>query len=660
MRELEMAYREKKRIVEINLDGTPHKQNSIFDRVLDGNSWVDASANFKSGVADLGDRLFKTLLNLPTPELAEDETPEPTAALADYEPSYENGRLLLEKGLVMGLGEEYLKAAYRLFFIAAREENDPRAWFGVGLCHYYGYGVEKNEDKGNHIFGEYYSPICALAEGGDAEAAYILYEYLAEALDLYEDKAGAVAWLQKAAGSGSLRAAYTLSCEYTTDNTVALLRRAYEGHFHLATYAWANCLFRGYHLMDDDGRRLDAPNRNGAVRVYHDGVGEGDPRCRRRLEETHLHKKGFEIFEGTLLSLTDQWQTSVRDGVLTIPSAVSTVAPNALAKATEVKAVQFPDAVTSLPGDAFGSGKVPALRGAGLASNVSSKLRKAKREAEAEDKRQERERDAERRREQRARDLEKLAKHATVPAFWLLPIGILLVALCTLAGILGFFRLPDVFMCFWYGIGALLAFILLIDNGRNVYESEKLTFRDVCSHLSEETVALCRRAILFLPLFLLSVIGFCFGGVINSRWSLLPAIAIVCLTVTALFVYYAGRRRLAFVFPTSALILLFLVPIYGGATGLLPVFGGMEGELGAGAFGAMFVLFFIIPFGVVGGFYTAKHHDCLRAAVASLCFLGFGFAFCFAAALAPWINWLVFLVSAAAEIWATVTVDAWA
>ena len=45
----------------------------------------------------------------------------------------ETARLLLEKGKDMGLGEDYKIAAYRLFALCAKQDGDPRAWFGVAL-----------------------------------------------------------------------------------------------------------------------------------------------------------------------------------------------------------------------------------------------------------------------------------------------------------------------------------------------------------------------------------------------------------------------------------------------------------------------------------------------------------------------------------------------
>ena len=599
MRELEIAYQHKKTVLELNLDATPHTEGSVFDRILDGKTWVDASKSLKHGLADLGDRLFDTLLNLP----GEDSTagladlPEAGGAPSDYEPTYENARLLLERGREMGLGEQWIAEAYRLFLVSAKEGGDPRAWFGLGLCLWFGYGAPRDEMKADRIFGDYYDELEALAES-DPAAAYILYEYYRYGLGVYEDEPRATEWLTRAADGGYPRAQYVLSCQAGAKKSVELLEAAYTAGFHLAAYAKANLLFLGYHLTAGRGRTVTA-DRNAAVHLYREGARAGDPRCRHRLGETFLYKKGFDVFEGRLTAVTDRLP-DLQNGILTLPSGVTAIAPKALAGIAGLRILVLPETVAEIAPDAFGEDTVPEIRCAGLAATASvNRLRTARRAARA----------------ARAR---AFFAHPTV---WLMTLLLAVGLLVALGGIFGFLRLPNLFMCFYYAAVAVFGLVCFLIPTEYYYKG----------FLYPAELSLCT----------LGILGFAFGGWISDRWCVIPAAAlliaaVITVTYKAGVAFFGDDVCDSFAPPILVLLLVALVVPLGALTGLLP--------LALHPLGSTFAALGFLVTGLLS-FFAVDEGDTWMCILGPISILATAIVFFYAGAMAWWISLLLLLTA---------------
>lgn len=404
-KELEYASKIKKPIIEINIDGTNHFQGSPEDYYLDGKTWVDAYTDFEKGLALLGNRLHQTLEKIPNKiELSvKEEAPKAVEKAPDFsetheydiptidesdvteqdlEPSYENGRRMLEIAKYTG-NEECNKAAYRLFVAGAKNSSDPKCHFEMAKCLFTGTGVKKDEDAATEIFESYVGVIENQANRSDTEAMLLMAEYELSYADFPSDKK-ANEWFDKACEAGSVRAKCLRALHYFSSSPDDILynengehvqafyddngevvydssmqwadiEAAYEGGFHLAYYEYGNLYSlkeTSDYLYDEDSYEETVENLRKAKEIYRQGVEIAkDMRCQRRLSEIRFFKKGFEIFEGKLICINENLKNRKN---IVVPEAVSSVGAYAF-NFEGIESIEFLGQRVELDDEAFGN-----------------------------------------------------------------------------------------------------------------------------------------------------------------------------------------------------------------------------------------------------------------------------------------------------------------
>lgn len=151
-----------------------------------------------------------------------------------------------------------VKEAYVLYE-KGLEEGDVKCAYGVALCLKRGNGVEQDETRADKLFAEYFAPIKALADKGDAEAEYVISCYYDDGYYVKEDKAIAIEWLKKAAEHGDVVSQFALACFYEAGNGVerdfgkafAWYKRAAEQGDEDAQFSLALCYYDGVVVEQD-------------------------------------------------------------------------------------------------------------------------------------------------------------------------------------------------------------------------------------------------------------------------------------------------------------------------------------------------------------------------------------------------------------------------
>ena len=73
--------------------------------------------------------------------------------------------------------EEYLKNNFEKAFLLYRkglEEGEVKCGYGLAVLYYNGKGINKDLQKANDLFKEYFPPIKELARANEAESQYII------------------------------------------------------------------------------------------------------------------------------------------------------------------------------------------------------------------------------------------------------------------------------------------------------------------------------------------------------------------------------------------------------------------------------------------------------------------------------------------------------
>ncbi len=229
VRELNFASSKNKRIVFINIDGTPLTDEFSFDfglkQQIDGQS------------TDSLERLIKDLrkwLNIPIQERV-----LPNEATQEEDPNE-----LYDKGYKFYLSEDYQKAVP--YFLKAAEQGHADAQNNLGLCYYNGLGVTQNYTK----VVTWYSKA---AEQGHADAQFnlgVMYEYGQSVVKNYTK---ALIWYRKAAEQGHAPAQNSLGLMYgkglgvkkNYTEAVKWYRKAAEQGFAAAQYDLGLCYYNG-------------------------------------------------------------------------------------------------------------------------------------------------------------------------------------------------------------------------------------------------------------------------------------------------------------------------------------------------------------------------------------------------------------------------------
>lgn len=258
---------------------------------------------------------------------------------------YSLARAQLEKALYMGGGDQEKKEAYRLFLLGVEEALCPKCLYGVGICLYNGYGVNKNTEKGEKILNFTRPQIESMTTS--AEALVIMYEYYEYGYGVQKDNSKALSFLSRAECP---RGKFLLSYKTDADPEV-LLRAATKESFPPAFFVLGTLYRTGSAGSFKSKSKINIGRANNTFSV---GATLGCEKCKRAAQETSYHNKGFTILDGVLLKCTAQGNE------VHVPKVVTSIGKNAFAE-LRTTTLYLPDTVTSLSKNAFDKNHIPKI-----------------------------------------------------------------------------------------------------------------------------------------------------------------------------------------------------------------------------------------------------------------------------------------------------------
>ena len=203
--------------------------------------------------------------------------------------------------------KQYEKA-YKLYDQGAAA-GDEKCYYGIALFLKRGYFVEKDEEKANKIFAEYFDAISALAEAGDAEAMLILFSYYHNGYYVEKDKKKGLEWISKAANQGNSEALWCLGDRYRLDKEIEDLDKALELYHKSADqgnsdgqWLWGFMYYTGCGVQK---------NYATAAKWYQISADHGNSEAQWRLG--HMHQYG-EFFEKNLSKAAKWYRMSADQG----------------------------------------------------------------------------------------------------------------------------------------------------------------------------------------------------------------------------------------------------------------------------------------------------------------------------------------------------------